>query len=228
MKIGALIPCRTGSKGIPGKNFKLFNEKPLVDWTLDAAEQSGVFDKIIVSSDGGAGHLNARANEIVLVDNERPGNLATDDARLDPLLWYYAEYYKDYGLWCLLQPTSPLRNVEDIRVSYLLAKVSKFDSIVSVTEHPCFCWINNAMGYKNEKHPISTYHPHKRPNRQERKDWYLENGAIYWTKRYVLEETKCRLGGSIGLYVMPKERSFEVDEPIDWDIAEMVGAQWVG
>lgn len=220
MITGALIPCRIGSKGIPGKNFKLFNGKPLVDWSVDAAEESKLFTTIIVSSDGGAGHLNDRADGIIVVDNERPGVFSTDDARLDPLLWHYAEQYPNIDLWCLLQPTSPLRSIGDIKDAYKMIKGKKYDSLVSVTPDPCMCWIDNAMGIKGQNHAIATYHPHKRPNRQERQDWYKENGAIYFTKRFVLEQTRCRLGGNIGLFVMPKERSFEIDDWIDFFMVE--------
>jgi CMP-N-acetylneuraminic acid synthetase len=228
MKAGALIPCRKGSKGIKGKNFKKFNGRPLVEWTINAATESNIFSKIIVSSDGGAGHIVLRAGDVDVLDNKRPRIFSTDDARLDPLLWHYAEQYPDIELWCLLQPTSPLRTTGDLKESFKMIKNKKYDSLVSVTPNPGFCWIANAMGIKDKVHPVATYHYHARPNRQERGDWYLENGAIYWSKRYVLEQTRCRLGGDIGLYVMPKERSLEIDDPVDWFIAEQVSTSWVG
>jgi CMP-N-acetylneuraminic acid synthetase len=227
MEVGALIPCRKGSKGIKGKNFKLFNGKPLVEWTVDAAQESEVFSRIIISSDGGAGNLVLREDGITILDNQRSRAFSTDDALLDPLLWYYAEQYPNIELWCLLQPTSPLRTTQDIKAAYKMIKGKKYDSVVSVTPDPCMIWVDGAVGVGKQSHPISTYHPHKRPNRQERGDWYRENGAIYFTKRYVLDSTRCRLGGSIGLFVMPVERSFEIDTPFDWRIAEQV-AQWAG
>lgn len=226
MKLGALIPCRKGSKGIPGKNFKMFNGKPLVEWTIDAAQKSAIFSKIIVSSDGGARNIVLREGECDVLDNGRAKQFSNDDARLDPLLWHYAEQYPEIGIWCLLQPTSPLRTVEDIKESYKMIKGSKYDSLVSVTPNPGFCWVADAMGVGNKTQPIATYHYHKRPNRQERGDWYMENGAVYWTKRYVLEQTRCRLGGDVGLYVMPKERSFEIDDPLDWFVAEFAGQMY--
>jgi CMP-N,N'-diacetyllegionaminic acid synthase len=228
MKAGALIPCRKGSKGIPGKNFKLFNGKPLVEWTIDAAQKSDIFSKIIVSSDGGARHIVLREGDVDVLDNRREKQFSTDDARLDPLLWYYADQYPDIELWCLLQPTSPLRGVKDIKAAYRMAKGNKYDSVVSVTPDSVMCWIADAVGMKKKNFPIATYHPHKRPNRQDRQDWYRENGAIYFTKRYVLEQMRCRLGGTIGLYVMPPERSLELDIPLDWFIAEKVVTQWAG
>lgn len=228
MKAGALIPCRKGSKGIKGKNFKLFNGKPLVEWTIDAAQKSNIFSKIIVSSDGGAGSVVLREGDIDVLDNGRAKQFSTDDARLDPLLWHYAEQYPEIDIWCLLQPTSPLRSADDIKESYKVAKSARYDSVVSVTSDHGFLWIDNAAGFKGRNKCISTYHPHKRPNRQERKDWYRENGAIYWTKRYVLESVRCRLGGEVGLYPMPKERSFEIDDPIDLFVASKVGEEWAG
>ena len=108
MKVGALIPCRKGSKGIPGKNFKVFNGKSLVEWTIDAAQRSNIFSKIVVSSDGGARNIVLREGDVDILDNKRARQFSTDDARLDPLLWHYAERYPEIELWCLLQPTSPL------------------------------------------------------------------------------------------------------------------------
>lgn len=228
MQIGALIPCRKGSKGVVNKNFRLLHGKPLVEWTLDAAEKSNVFSKIIVSSDGGAGFLLHRTNEITVLDNKRPGEFSSDEAKLDPLIWHYAERYPDIEIWCLLQPTSPFRSAQDIKASFKRIKGKKFDSLVSVTPDHGFLWIDNAVGHKGRNNAICTYHPHKRPNRQERKDWYRENGAIYWSKRYVLEKMKCRLGGEIGLYPMPEERSLEIDTEFDWFICEKVAEQWAG
>jgi N-acylneuraminate cytidylyltransferase len=228
MLVGALIPCRKGSKGIPGKNFKQFNGKPLVEWTIDVAQKSNLFSKIIVSSDGGARNIVLREGDVDVLDNQRARQFSTDDARLDPLLWHYAEQYPEIELWCLLQPTSPLRSVNDLKESYKLIKGSKYDSVVSVKSDPGFLWIDNAVGHKGETKCIATYHLHKRPNRQDRQDWYKENGAIYWAKRYVLESLHCRLGGNIGLYVMPEDRSLEIDTPLDWFIAERVGEQWAG
>lgn len=239
MKVGALIPARKGSKGIPNKNFKEFCGKPLWQWTEEAAEESGIFDRIIFSTDapepkwekmrmkGGGDNDHA----VWITDNSRPWNLCTDNASLDDVLRYYQEDYPEIDLWCLLQPTSPLRTAEDIKNSYamMLEKESdnndyKYDSLVSVTPHPVLAWIDNSVGIPGVEHPqaIATYRINKRPNRQDRTDWYLENGAIYFTRKYVIEHAKCRLHGFIGLYVMPKERSFEIDDETDWRICEML------
>jgi CMP-N-acetylneuraminic acid synthetase len=77
-------------------------------------------------------------------------------------------------------------------------------------------------GDEETPQPIATYHYIKRPNRQDRKDWFLENGAVYFVREYILKHFKVRLHGSIGLYVMPKERSVEVDDEYDWKVAEFL------
>ena len=229
MKVAALIPARKGSKEVPYKNFKEFLGKPLVYWTLDTAVESGVFDSIIVSTDG----VQAPSVESnVIWDDERPEELATDEASLDDLLCYYMFKYPEIDMWCLLQPTSPLRTAGDIKNAYYMmfekeadGEDYKYDSLVSVKSHPVLAWVANAVGIPDvdDPQPIATYPVRKRPNRQDRKDWYLENGAIYFTRKYVLDQIKCRLHGYIGLYVMPEERSIEIDSPMDWKMAEFLG-----
>ena len=224
MKLAALIPCRKGSKGIPDKNFKELCGKPLWKWTLDEAIKSGIFDKIILSSDGG---FKESFNGKVILDNDRPSELATDIATTDQVLTYYSLKYPEVKIWCILQATSPLRIAEDIKKAYNIIKLPKYDSLVSVTQNPGMLWIDNSVGYKDSIYPVATYHIHKRPMRQDRKDWYMENGAIYFTKKYVIDQMGARLGGKIALYPMPQERSLEIDSEFDWKIAEFVSGKAV-
>lgn len=211
MKVAALIPARSGSKGIPNKNFKEFCGKPLWQWTHDAATESGIFDEIILST-----------------DEDRPPELCTDSASLDDVLIYYRKMNPDIDTWCLLQPTSPLRTAQDIKDAYAMLgeKVKngedKYDSIVSVYNHPIIGWVANSAYYKGRKYHTALYHTEKRPNRQDRKDWYLENGAIYFSRVEAIDARCSRVGLTPGLYVMPMERSFEIDNPIDWEICEML------
>lgn len=232
MKTAALIPCRTGSKGVPNKNFKDFCGKPLFKWTQEAAMASDVFDKIIISSDGWTLTDDKPPEEfenefkkyygIVEYDKERPAELATDEARLDPLLLYYAKKYPEIELWCLLQPTSPLRTAKDIQKAHKMALKERYASVLSVYPEKGFYWVKDAVGFQGKKLPVATYNIDKRPNRQDRKDWYAENGAIYFTKTYALNATEIRCGGGVGLYIMPKERSYEIDSPTDWAVAEFI------
>lgn len=221
METAALIPCRIGSKGIPNKNFRELRGKPLWKWTFDAALKSNIFDKIILSSDGG--FEDQLSHGPVIVDNERPPELSDDKATLDAVLCHYANVYPDVGVWCLLQVTSPFRTASDIKSAHKMILNKKYDSIVSVTPGTCMYFLKNAVEAHGKPTHVATYHYHKRPNRQERmRDWFQENGAIYFTNRYILEYTGARLGGQIGLYVMDKKRSIEIDDEIDWKLAEVV------
>jgi CMP-N-acetylneuraminic acid synthetase len=89
----AIIPCRKGSKGIPNKNFIDLCGKPLWRWTFDTAMESGVFDKIIVSSDNEELKFLDIADSRVIIDYNRGEPFHTDTAQLDPLMKFYAELY---------------------------------------------------------------------------------------------------------------------------------------
>jgi len=222
MKVGAIIPARKGSKGIPGKNFKDFCGIPLWQWTYSAAVESGVFDQIILSTD------EKSYFHIIDILDERPDHLCDDKASLDDVLVYYAQKHPDIDVWCLLQPTSPLRTAEDITGAFEMLQEEtkggekKYDSVVSVFNHPIIGWMANCVYHKGRKYHAALYHTEKRPNRQDRQDWYLENGAVYFVTIEGLKQRGSRIGITPGLYVMPKERSIEIDDPLDWDVAEFL------
>jgi len=245
MKVAALIPARSGSKGIPGKNFKEFYGKELWQWSFDVALESGIFSNIIISSDICfeypksspmlCGELDP-TNLLVTFDNNRPPELCTDTATLDAVLCYYKNLYPDIDVWCLLQPTSPLRTAEDIKQAWALFNEKgadgeyKYESLVSTYPHPGFVWIKNSVGIPGDDEnpqPIATYHYNKRPNRQDRQDWSLENGAIYFTRKYILDLFQSRLQGTIAVFEMPKERSIEIDDEVDWAIAEFLARRTI-
>lgn len=230
--IGAVIPCRTGSKGIPGKNFKLFYGKPLWIWTFDSAIESKLFDKIILSSDGGIRATNFRDTDSeIIYDNNRPAALSSDKASLDDLLIHYAIKYPEVDTWCLLQPTSPLRTADDIKAAYAMLQETdkkgekKYDSVVSVYNHPIIGWVANSAYHKGRKMHTALYHTNKRPNRQDRKDWFLENGAVYFVTLSAIQQTNARVGMAPALYIMPQERSIEIDSQLDWDMCEWLAGR---
>lgn len=221
MKVACLIPCRSGSKGIAGKNFRDFLGKPLWRWTYDAAVDSGMFDLIIVSSD--KEFETGPKSENTRFDFRRPDELSDDSASLDDVLVYYYKKNLGFDAWVILQPTSPLRDADDIRSCVKFSENDLYDSVVAVTPGTMMYWIDKAIGHGNNEEPIATYHLHKRPNRQDRKDFYQETGAIYVTKSYTIEHTSVRLGGHVGIWTMDKTHSYEIDDPIDWIVAETVG-----
>lgn len=238
MKVGALIPCRKGSKRIPNKNFKEFCGKPLYQWTLDAAWETNLFDLVIVSSDGAEEFENTLEMRNItpdglgerraIFDNNRPPELCEDGTTMEAVLSHYVEKYPDIGIWCILQPTSPLREAQDISGAYKMLLEDERDSVVSVFNDPLLFWVKDCVEVQGQQCPVASFHIDRRPNSQDRKDWYKENGAIYFTPAYTLKYTGSRCGGRVGLYVMPPERSHEIDTPHDWDVCEFLMGKRIG
>lgn len=211
----AFIPARKGSKGIPGKNKKLFCGKPLVQWSIEQAKDSKLFDDIVVSSDDE--DILKLAKSLGVTPVKRKDELAEDDTKLDDVVWDYIQDHPcDYI--CLLQPTSPLRSVKDIKRGYKYIQMKKYWSVVGVTWNPIMGWVDNATN----KGPACIYLVNDRPNRQNRENFFLENGAIYWTEYSTFLNLKSRIGSpaKTKLLEMPPERSLEVDSPFDWYLAE--------
>ncbi len=218
MKTVAFIPARAGSKGIPGKNMKLFAGKPLIQWSIEQAKTAGIFNQIIVSSDDGD-ILNLAA-DMECNPEPRVFELSQDQTPLDDVLYdyFYRHQHDKIDYICLLQPTSPLRSVEDIKGSFKFIKQKKYTSVVGVTWNPIMGWVEEAT----KKGPGCLYLIHKRPNRQTRGDFFLENGAIYWMKLDTILRSGNRIGTPLQtkLYHMPPERSLEVDTYFNWYMAE--------
>ncbi len=230
MKTAALIPAKKHSNGVPGKNTeKEFCGKLLWQWTFEQAKASGVFDMVILSTDNPDYERFKDYDPILTVDWNRPDHLC-QQASNDDVIIHYAQKYPDVECWSLLQLTSPLRTAEDIKSAYAMLDeewkdgTKKYDSIISVFNHPILGWVANSAYHKGRKYHTALFHTHKRPNRQDRQDWYLENGAVYFVTTEALKLTGSRIGATPGLYVMPKERSFEIDDETDWKICEMMMA----
>lgn len=222
MKIGALIPARSGSKGIPGKNFRELYLKELWGWTWEAARDSNIFDKIIISTDKDRTFPDSIYSSGTIVDTDRPPKLSDDTASCDEVLCYYKDVFSAIDVWCLLVPTSPLRTAEDIKNAISIFLQYNYDSLVSVNKAD---YAGDHMYWKKDigkPNAVASYNYLKRLNRQDIEGQSRENGAIYITKKEILEQHKCRIGGNIGLYEMPRERSFEIDDEIDWQICEML------
>lgn len=215
--IVAFIPARKGSKGIPGKNKKQFCGKPLVQWSIDQAKESNLFDKIVVSSDDE--DILALAKQNDCIEHKRHPQLATDEIDLDVVLFdYFAREKNDCKHICMLQPTSPLRTTKDIVDSYKFLKKKRYESVVGVMWNPVMGWVEDATNHGS----ACLYLIDKRPNRQTRENWYLENGAIYWMTQESLLTYGHRIGNpkTVKLFEMPPQRSLEVDSTYEWFVAE--------
>lgn len=224
-KILAVITARGGSKGIPQKNIKVLLGKPLIAYSIQTALQSKTLTKIIVSTDDETiAHVSKQYGADVPF--LRPKYLASDTATSLSVLQHavsYLEEKEDFSadIIVCLQPTSPLRSVEDIDQAVTLCLSSGADSVVSlcqVEHHPY--WMKKLVA--GSVYPLMEIDDEEYPRRQDLPPVYQLNGAIYVTRRKVLLEEESLLGKHTLPYIMPQERSIDIDTPIDFKIAEII------
>ena len=224
MKTLGLITARKGSKGIPGKNIKMINNKPLISWTIEQALDSQVLDDIVISTD---------SEEIIEIGKTygikpcftRPESLSQDssshiDVVLHSLSWLEKnKYLPQYVM--LLQPTSPLRTAQDIKNCINIAKDSDLDSIVSISKTPVHPFqmkkiSTDGMIYDYEKKP-NKYIP-----RQDHPNVFFTNGAIYLTKAEIILKQKTFFPKNTIGYEMPYKRSIDIDDEFDFFICDKI------
>ena len=221
-----LIPARGGSKELPRKNIKPLLGKPLIAWTIEQALASKYLDRVVVSTDD---------KEIAEISKKygagvpfiRPKELAKDSAKginvvLHAIDWFKkGDRQKQYDLIMLLQPTSPLRKSEDIdkSIEYLFLKEAKaIASVCDVDHHPLWANILPENGcMKDFIRPETT-----NKNRQELPVFYRLNGAIYLAYCNYIKERKSFFGKETFAYIMPKERSTDIDNKIDFELVQII------
>ena len=210
-KIVALVPLRGGSKGIPDKNIRPIAGKPLCAWALEAACRSGVFARVVVSTDSPriSGVVQGLGLPVEIL--ERPAELASDTASTEAVMLHAAEQL-DFDVLTTIQATSPLVQAEDFNNAYRLFASGGYDSLLTAVRIKRFFWDDDGKALN--------YSPRQRPRRQEFAGTLMENGAFYFTKRSILEDTACRLGGRIGIYEMSADNAVEIDDPKDWLLVE--------
>lgn len=213
----AIIPARGGSKGLPGKNIKDLKGKPLIAYTIEAARASKYITRVVISTDD---------NEIAKVAVEygaecpfiRPAELATDTARaidaykytLDRIEQERGDIINDF---IVLQPTSPLRTVDDIDKAIELFQEKNADSVISYcAEHHPVIWHK----YIDEEGKFENIFEGRINNRQEERVSYYPNGAIYIFKRDVINSGQYYTANSYA-YRMDRNRSVDIDTIEDFE-----------
>jgi CMP-N,N'-diacetyllegionaminic acid synthase len=227
-KVIAVIPARSGSKGIPHKNIVDLAGKPLIAYTIEAALKSKTLNRVVVSTDDAK---IAKVAELfgAEVPFLRPESLAKDNTPTLPVIQHAVEYVEkqeSHNLVAavILQPTSPLRSEKYIDQSVNLLLSSDSDSVVTVREvhdHPYWSW-------KAEKDLLTPFIK-KGMNVNKRQDLpkvYALNGAVYAVKRDVIVKENLIFGSRTRMVVMPKEESIDIDEPFDLFMAQMVLENW--
>jgi len=220
----AIIPARGGSKGIIRKNIKNLAGKPLIGWTIETALKTSIIERIIVSTDDeeiaevgeffGAEVPFLRPKELAL-DNTT--DMAVYEHTLDWLMQNEG-YLPDIIVW--LRPTSPLRTSEDIEKAVELLVESRADwvrSVCKVENHPYWTYrlVNNKMEPFIEGIDIRKY-----LRRQLLPPAYRVNGNVDVTWRKTIVDKKMLYSGNLHAYVMPVERSLDIDTMIDFVFAE--------
>ena len=206
----AIVPIRSGSKGIPNKNIKLLAGKPLVWWVLNSLQNSNV-DQIIVATDYEYVSLLG-SFEMDLNIYIRDSKNSADKSSTEDVLVEVIDTLKLDDDVMLVQATSPLTTSDDINNGIELYK--KFDSILSVVEQKRFMWSKDGV-------PMN-YNISSRPRRQDWDGYYVENGAFYINHSSNIIRDTNRLSGKIGCSVMNDTTYFEIDSEDDWKIIESI------
>ena len=218
----AIVPARSGSKGLPGKNIKELCGKPMIAYTIEQALRSKYINDVIISTDSAdiekiAVEYGAKSHFL------RPGYLASDNAKaIDNYIYTIDRLNKYFGYnienFVLLQPTSPLRSTEDIDGAIELFIEKKADSVISYTEeyHPIE-WHK----YITADGKVENIFEERLLNRQEIRKSYFPNGAVFVFDYKLLKQNKY-YGDNSYAYIMPRERSIDIDTIEDFKYAEFI------
>jgi CMP-N-acetylneuraminic acid synthetase len=225
-RILAVIPARGGSKAVPRKNIKPVLGKPLIAYSIEVGLQSELLDKLIVSSDD---------EEIIEISKKygaevpfvRPKDLGLDTIPMVPVLKHAVEFMESldktrYDYIILLQPTDPLRIVEDVDNVIKKLVDTDADSVISLCQVDS---VHPILMKKIENDKILPYCIEEKEGtrRQDYKpDAYMRNGAIYAVSRDVLMEKGSIWGEVSRPYIMPKERSVGIDDELDFKLVEIL------
>lgn len=225
-QIIATICARTGSKGVPGKNIRILLGKPLLAYTIETALKCSLIDKVVLSTDSDkiaeiGKNYGAEAPFL------RPSEMATDFVPKFPAIKHSVAFIEDlnhkrYDIIVDLDPTSPLRNVDDITNCIDLLIKSKADSVITCCEayrNPYFNMLElNDSGYAHlsKKADKIIY------RRQDAPKVYSMNASIYAMWRDLFFEKMTFITDKTKVYLMPEERSIDIDREIDFKLVELL------
>lgn len=213
-RVLAVVTARGGSKGIPHKNLREVAGRPLLAWSIAAGRTSRYIDRLVLSSEDD--EIIAAALRLGCeVPFVRPPRLAADDTPgIEPVL-HALEQLPGYDYVVLLQPTSPLRISKDIDCCLELCEQQGAPACVSVRrsrENPCFTF---CVGPDGRMSPVVSNGNHG-GRRQDFPDFFVLNGAVYVAQPEWLKRTRSFVAEGAIAYVMPGERSLEIDEEDDF------------
>lgn len=219
----AIVPARSGSKGLKDKNIKELAGYPLMYYSICAALESKVFDEVMVSTDSEKYSEIAKkcgATVPFLRSDEMASDTATSWDMVEEVLAKYEDEGKKFDTVCLLQPTSPLRKSEDIIAAYNIFKDKNATAVVSVCEadHPPVSFgtlsADDGMEHFVKRNAIG--------RRQDYDTYYRINGAIYFVDVKSLREDHFIYREKSYAYIMDSKRSVDIDNEFDFQMAEFL------
>ncbi len=223
MKNIAIIPARSGSKGVRDKNIRNLCGKPLMVYTIEAAIKSGCFDEVMVSTDSDKYAeiaINNGANVPFLRSNETSTDKASTWDTAEEVLEEYRKNGTTFDTFCILQPTSPLRNAVDIKEAYTIYNKQANFAVVSVCEaehSPLWC------GHLPESREFINFIDFdSMKQRQAGGKFYRLNGALYIVNYSRFREDRYLYQQGSFAYVMDQLKSVDIDTEIDFLIAETI------
>ena len=220
-----VIPARGGSKGIPKKNIRNLNGKPLIAYTLEVAKEAlakGIVSRVLVSTDSEE-IADISRNYGVDVPFMRSEALAGDEAKTVDVMLEVVDKLEQakeyYNTLITLQPTSPQRLYADLEEAVNVYNQCNNDSLISVYEDPKANGYNYYTSQNGVGIPQKELH-NKGVRRQDMPEIYVRNGAIYITDIEMMKKEKVIIGNNPQLFIMPKERSVDLDSMEDFAYLE--------
>lgn len=218
-KIMGIIPARGGSKGIPGKNIRLLGGKPLIYYAAHAARESGLVDRLLLTTD------STEIAEVgkglgIEVPFLRPKELAQDNTPMFPVIDHAIHFVENEGwqpdIILLLQPTAPLRRPEHLRAAVKILEDTKCDAVASVVDVPQHYAPDFVMRLEDGKLRPFLEGGERITRRQDTRPAYSRDGTVYAFWRDVFIHKRSIYGEDCRPLLIPRELSCNLDTMDDW------------
>jgi len=218
-----IVPARGGSKGVPGKNIRLLAGRTLLDYAARVARESGVIDRVILSTESSeVADAGRRAG--LDVPFLRPATLAQDDTPMLPVVQHAIDTLAGESwqpdIVVLLQPTSPLRRPGHVRDAVTMLRATNADSVVTVVEVPRHLSPDYVMRIDSERLVPFLPEGARVVRRQDARQAYSRDGTVYTCWRRTLERFGSIYGDDCRPLLIDARDSLSIDSPDDWDEAE--------
>lgn len=221
MKTLAIIPARGGSKRIPRKNITPFLGKPIIQYSIETALQSGLFNEVMVSTDDTEIAEFSSAVGAVVPFLRSP-QTANDNAHIadvvKEVLMMYNEIGNTFDVFCVIFPTAPFTRKERLIEGFNLLKTGEFDSVFPVMQYS----YPIQRSLQIEKGKVSMIWPENLNKRsQDLPASYHDSGQFYWMKTETFYLQKKLFTENSGAIVLSEMEAHDIDTPEDWKVAEM-------